>query len=149
MAMELLGLDKWLKALLLADATLTGYVGARVFEGFAPNIDPATGKTPAYPLVVFSIQSARDVNGIGGARIMTVPILLVKVIGKGGGYSDLQPVVKRIDALVHNPATASVTIDSVAYDILGAVRERPIQYPEDLNGERYNHLGGYYRCFVQ
>jgi hypothetical protein len=149
MGEELLGLDKWLRSRLTGDATLTGLIGARIFEGFAPDKDPATNVPPVYPLIVFSVLSARDVNGIGGARIMTVPLLLVKVIGKGGGYNGIQPILRRIDTLLQAPDPASVTIDGVSYTILGAVRERPIKYPAALNGERYNHLGGEYRCFVQ
>ena len=148
MANELLGLDAWLDTVLKGDSALRAVVGRRVYEGFAPDLDPITKQAPAYPLVVFSVVSSPDVNALG-ARVLTKPLVRIVVIGEGDDYVAIQPGASRIDALVHNAEPVAVTIGGETFTVKGGVRERAIQKARYENQRRYNQLGGEYRIYLK
>jgi hypothetical protein len=144
MAQELVGADAFIYATLAGDTALAAIVGTRIYADVAPSLPTP----PTYPLVLFSLQSSRDVVGIGTYRAMTTPTYLVRVIGKGGGFGAIQAAADRIDALLTVRAVQSVTIGGVTFSILGSVRERPFQRSEEPEGILYRHLGGFYRLNV-
>ena len=145
---ELLALGQWLIALLTSDAAFAAVCGARVYEGAAPEKDPATSLSPAYPLCVFNVQHARDTKAMGGKTVLTAVDLLVQVIGTGG-YGQIQPADRRLQALLDAPRVDAITVDGDDYYMLGCTRTAPIQRPEFNNGVRYSYMGGIWRVDLQ
>jgi hypothetical protein len=149
MANEVMGAFAWVRQQLTADSALTAIVGNRIFADYAPQVDPATQLPVKYPFVLYHLQAVTDSIGAGASRIMSSPLLFVKVCGEGGGYSDVQVAADRIDAVLHKALVQSVTAGAQTFTMLGCCREKPIQYSEYLNGVRYFYSGGMYRIDIQ
>lgn len=128
--------EPWLYEVLSGDSTLTGLVGGRIV-----NTLEALGNVET-PFVVFSMASTRDIVGIGGVRIDTESIYIVKAVTAGSSNQEAKPIAARIDQLLHLPNT---TITISGGSSLTCMRERTIGAPEEVSGQQYRHLGGYYR----
>lgn len=137
MANEVVLVDKWLASVLGADATLSGLVGSRIYSYLAPN-------GSVFPFIIYAYQGSIDVIAIGGIRIMNNGVYQVKSVGQSNSMVAQEAIANRIDTLLHGK-TGTVAGGIV----LACVREQPIAYVENLNGLRYNHLGGLYRTIVQ
>lgn len=127
-------IEPWLYATLSDDPELAGLVGDRV-----------SGTLSSVPLkppyVTFSLQDPLDVIGIGGVRISTDNLYVVKAVGQTGSWADVRPIASRIDYLLHRP-TATMTSGAGS---LTCVREKTAQMVEVDDGLQYRHLGGIYR----
>ena len=134
---ELVIADTWLVATLSGDATIAAAATGGVHDGNAP-------QGTAAPYVIIAYQSGSDVVGLGGRRVLTNPLYLVKVVGQAESYADLQPIANRVDQLLH-----AATGTAAGGRVLSCVRETPVKYPETKNGIPYRHLGGLYRLQVQ
>lgn len=148
MAIESLGAAGYVRSLLAADTALVALVGDRLFADFALNVDPATGEKPAYPFVIFSLNTATDKLATAGDRVYCDFLWLVKAVGKETGYAAIAAAANRIDAALQNAAAAVITSGGVNYTVMGAYRERAIHYSEPASGVAYYHLGGLYRVLV-
>jgi hypothetical protein len=147
--METAVVQALLVSLLSGDATLQAACGSRIYQDFAPEVDPATGQPPLFPILVFSLQSSRDTLGNSAQRIQSRPVFLVKVIGERSGTAALFPLVNRIDALLNRTDYATVRIAGVDYSVGGSYRQRGISYKEvSRSGIDYYHCGGLYEFFV-
>lgn len=136
-------------SLLSGDATLSAACGNRIYQDFAPQGDPATGNPPAFPVLIFGLQSTRDTLGNSAQRIQSRPVFLIKVVGERSGTAALFPLVNRIDALFNRTDYATVTINGTAYSVGGSYRQRGVSYKElSRNGVDYYHCGGLYEFFV-
>ena len=148
MANELIGAFNWLVNRLTGDSALTAIVGARVWAEFAPDVDPATDARPAYPFVLFHLQAAEDVRGVSTVRVLTRPLLCVKVLGQAP-YEDLQAAADRIDAVLHAAPGSTFSFGGDTYTVAACLRERPLAYSEfPAPGVRISHLGGLYRVTI-
>lgn len=131
---EITTVDAWLYATLSADATLTGLVGTRIYLDQAP-------EGASFPFVVFQLQAAeRDLVVIGGGRVWSSGLWLVRGVDKATSFTTLKSIEARIDALLH-AKSGSVTGGTV-YE---CVREEPFRLTEVVDRVRYLHLGGIYR----
>ena len=134
---ELLAAEQFIYTKLVNDQTLKDLVDNRVFFG----ID----ECDIYPQVQFSISSpGRDAGPVGVLRAYSTPLYLIKAVGKGGGFADLDSIVTRIDALM---AGASGT--ATAGTVISVIRESPFSMEEPAEGTRFYHRGGLYRFMVQ
>jgi hypothetical protein len=119
---------------LSADVTLQGYQSTRVYEGMARG---------AFPCTVYQWQGgADDVNMLGGTRVLTHLLMLIKAIQDGDSISTISTISARIDALLHN---ASGTSNGYYQEW---VRRSPFRLSERVDGVSYQHLGAVYEVLV-
>lgn len=127
-------IEPWLYSLLSTDTTLLALVADRVSGTLS-------GELLGTPYVTFMLQDHTDIQGVGGEEIMGDCLYMVKAVDRAGGWDTVEPIAKRIHALLHRPHT-NVTLSNGS---LTTIRERIIQYPEVQEGVQYRHLGGIYR----
>ena len=127
-------IEPWLYSTLSEDPELIDLVGDRV-----------SGTLSSVPLrppyVTFSLQDPLDVIGVGGIRISTDNLYVVKAVAQSGSWADVRPIADRIDYLIHRPGS---TMQS-ATGSLTCIREKTAQMVEVDDGLQYRHLGGIYR----
>lgn len=137
MANEIILVDEWLATVMLADATLTGLVGNRIYSYVAP-------EGAAHPLIVYNHQGSSDYIVIGGYRIMNSGLYQIKAIGQADSMTAVQATANQIDVLFGR--TEGAVTGGI---ILACHREQPLGYVETKNNIRYPHLGGLYRIYIQ
>lgn len=126
--------EPWLYATLSEDPVLAGLVGDRI----AGTLSTVT-LTPPY--VTFLLQSPLDIGGVGGVRIATENLYVVKAVTQSSSWDEVIPIAERIDYLIHRPGS----VMTEARGSLSCIRDRPFQQPEVDGGLQYRHLGGIYR----
>jgi len=128
--------EQWLSTTLKADATLAGLVSTRVYNTRRPSA------TTPFPCVIFQLQAAGDdLMVLGGVRVWANMLYLVRGIAEQTSYEgDLASIANRIDAVLHAKSGTAT-----AGTIWVAVRERPFQMSEIVDGRTFAHLGGLYR----
>lgn len=141
---ELPAIENWLHDKLAASTEIAGVVVDRIYKYALP-------QSPVYPLIVYSLASDSDFQGLGTVRILTRPLYLVKVISKGSPSSLVNLAADRIDEVVGR--TVRDTFTSTAGDMfaVSARREAAVQFMERdpaVAGAIYFHLGGLYRLEV-
>lgn len=130
--------DAWLYAKLTGDATLTGLVSGRIYGHIAP-------QDATYPLVLFALQTADDVQTLGPNRIMSNMLYVVRGIAEVASFgASLTTIADRIDTVLQ---AASGTV--AAGRVLACVREAPVVMVEVSKGKQYRYLGGVYRLYAQ
>lgn len=127
-------IEAWLYATLSGDATLAGLVDDRI----SGTLSPVLLETP---YVTFLCQSPRDIIGVGGTRISTDNLYMVKAVAQTSTWDTLLPIAKRIDTLI------DMTGHAVSYGggSLTCKREMIHELAEVSEGLQYRHLGGIYR----
>src|SRR4051812_22488358 len=104
MPAELARVEQWMYTTLVADATVTGIVGTRIYADEAPQ-----GAT--FPLIIFAHIGNVDVLRSGSNGRMAKLIYLVRVVGMGSSTSgSLKTVADRFDTLL---LVQNVTVDGV------------------------------------
>ena len=141
---ELPAAENWLHDKLAGDGEIASVVGARIYKYALP-------QSPIYPLVVYSLASDSDFQGLGTVRILTRPLYLVKVISRGAPSSLVNLAADRVDEIVGK--TTKDTFISTAGDMfaVSSRREAAVQFMERdpaVAGTLYFHLGGLYRLEV-
>lgn len=138
---ELNAIDRWIYGTLTADTALAAVVGTRVYADQAPQTTPAV----TMPVVVFQWQGGADLMVIGGVRVWTNAVYLIRGIDEAQTWGgDLKTIADRIDAVLHRGSGTNA--DGVVY---AAVREQPFRMPETAGGKSYRHLGGLYRIYAK
>jgi hypothetical protein len=125
----------WIWGLLANDATLSPLIGAgsaaRIYNGVAP-------AGTSYPYVVMQLLSGgNDLMAVGAIRIWADALWLIKAVTRGTSSGPLEPIVNRIDALLH--AASGTVTNGVIWE---CVRERPFELPTVEDGVSYLQLGG-------
>ncbi len=134
---ETVAAERWLYTVLSGDATLAGLVSG-VFAYMAPS-------TASLPYVVYTMQSGRDLNGLGPTRWWSDTRYLVRGIAETTTFGgDLKTIADRIDAVLQ--AASGTVVDGT---VVVCVREQPFSMVEVANERQYRHLGGVYRLIVQ
>lgn len=123
-------IEPWLYATLSSDPELAELVGDQIVGALTP--DEISGR-----YVTFALSSARDIAGIGTARIMVDALYTVKAVAPTTSLDDVRPVAARIDALLHGK---SATLPGG--HVLSVTRRNIISYPEVSQGVAFLHLGG-------
>lgn len=128
----------WVVSVLKDDTTLAPLIGggsaARIYNGVAP-------AAASYPFVVMQLLSGgTDLMAVGAIRIWADMLWLIKAVTKGSSTGPLEPIVDRIDALLH---AASGTVSGGI--IWSCVRERPFELPTVENGVNFVQQGAEWR----
>lgn len=119
---------------LSADATLMGYITG-VFQDIAPTGTQA-------PYCVIGVQApGLDVLTATAVRILSKPLLSVRIVGPTADMETISAAYQRADALlalIRQDAATGVTL----------YREQGLYRPEPqlINGEPWVNLGGLYRA---
>lgn len=115
-----------------------------IYEKLSPiGIPVCNGVGTQYPCIVFARLSGKDIRGAGGLRIGTDSLYLVRVIGKGGAHSDIEPYAAQIDSLLVTEPTDRD--DGTVYSIL---REEDYEDTETDLGTVFYSRGGIYRILI-
>lgn len=119
---------------LSGDATLQGYQSTRVYEAVARG---------AFPCTVYQWQGGGDdVNTLGGTRVLTHLLILIKSIAQSDSILTLSAMSARIDTLMNN---ATGTSNGYYQEW---VRRSPFRLSERVDGVSYQHLGAVYEVLV-
>jgi hypothetical protein len=137
MGIETVAAEQWLYSKLSGDAQLAAVVGTRVYGYRAPD-------GAALPYVLYQNQAARDVAGVGPARIGSSLMYLVRVVGETTTFAALQTAAARIDAVLQG--AAGTVPDG---EVWGCGREQPFVLVETNAGKQVRHLGGVYRVWAK
>lgn len=134
--------DRWVDARLTAhapfDAISVGLT-SRIYSEFAP-------RTAKYPFIIYQAQSpARDIRGVGTARVMIETSYIIKAIAQTEWYTDLSPIVAEIDALM-TLEQGVITSDGA---IFTSVRQNQFRLVEIDTGVQFRHFGGEYLIQAQ
>lgn len=140
MASELIGTDDLIRDLLAADATLTTALGGtKIYADQAP-------QGTAFPYVILAFLSSPDTEVVGGYRVHTRPLYLVKAVTEGNSWSTAGTIADRIDDVLQQ---AAGTRPAQGIEVQSIVREGIVRYIETPpQGQPIRHYGGQYRCFV-
>jgi hypothetical protein len=122
----------WIYSTLSGDSTLTGLVAGQIYG-------PLTPDEPVGTYVTFSLLSARDIRGVGTARIFADTIYMVKAVAQTTSMDDVLPTFDRVNALLDGK-----THTGPSGTVLSCSRNTVISYPEVIEGTAYLHLGGTY-----
>jgi hypothetical protein len=137
MGQETLKISQWLYQTLASDPVLQSYVGDRIVEGLADT-------SVQTPFILFAFNESSDKRVVGGERIWTYAVYMIKAIGEGGSFAPLQPIVDRIDAVLDR-ARGSVPGAQILY----CERDRPFQYVTWELGSQWRHIGAYWYIYIQ
>ena len=129
-------IEPWIYATLSGDPELLALVNG--IEGVSGTLSPTELRVP---YVTFMLDSPRDIRGIGGHIISVDALYLIKAVGATSSWDDLLPIVARIKQLLHRPNEVVM----VPGGSLTCLRERIVQYPEELKSVQYRHLGALWR----
>lgn len=128
---------EWIHDALASDATITGLVGDRIYDGIAP-------EGASFPYIVYNYQGGADAVAVGAIRVLNQSVYQIKAVDCAQSYSGAAQIADQIDNLLQ--AATGATIDG---QILGTNREQPIMYAEVNDKQQYRHAGGLYRIFAQ
>ena len=138
MAQEVQALNVWLRATLLADATLAGLIGSRLFVGdLAPQ-----GVT--FPYLRMEVLSAIDVNAIPARRTHSIYIIYLAVVTLQVNTAQQAAIMDRVDTVLQ---AAGATSGSYRFDVLRESQVGPLQ--SNVEGVVYSEMGAQYRCWVR
>jgi hypothetical protein len=136
MPSEELEMGRWIRAVVMGDATLMSMV-----SGAWSEVIPADATLPA---VKYEFVSGTDLIVVGGVRIMTTSLYRIVVTGKGASPASIVAAVSRLDDLFKRAQGSTPTVQ-----ILSSVRREPSHFTEVQNQETYNHVGGLYQLQAQ
>jgi hypothetical protein len=128
--------EKYLRAALVADATVHAVVADRIYRWPAP-----AGVT--YPCVTYDYQGT-DMDGtLGDGDALSALSYRIVVICRSSDALSLDATASRIDTLLDGVSAVQDTT------VLRFTRMEDVSEPEMSNAERYETLGGVYRVWVQ
>jgi hypothetical protein len=132
---------QWIKSVLLADATLMGYVAGNVYRAMVPPTTPP-------PYIIYGFQSGSDVLTVSAVRIESNLLYQVKVCGPASMDVTLAAAATEIDNVLRRPVGIPITPDGLGA-ILACYREAPLIVDSEVNGEVWSNVGGLYRLELQ
>lgn len=131
----------WLYEVLHGDADIEEAVGTEIYADFNPRDMPDR----IFPYLLFNYMGGVDVDALGTARLLSVPLFQVRLVVQGRPNSAAREVEKRIDDV----------LQTAVYEPSGdyyftARREQPIDRAEldTTTGQRFHNLGGLYRIWI-
>lgn len=135
-----LTMDRYVYERLTGDPTVMAHLGGepKVYADVAP-----LGTTA--PWVIYSLTSASDVMGVGQARYWSRLQVLIRCTHVGESFAPVDALYQRVDALLHGSAGTVTGMGQV----LSVIRQEPVRFTEQADGQQYRHLGGTYEFLVQ
>lgn len=133
-----------IRALLFAVEALQDGLGSTSgsFRCYAPNEVP---DEPTFPYALVEFASAGEDVGGFGTRLMTRPLVLVKLVQCGSWDATCRQLQKAMD-----DALQGVRAEPSGGYVISIVRERPHRFAyRDAGQNKFNEGGGYYRLHVR
>lgn len=124
----------WLYDTLSANGAIATVVGGRIYRNVAP-----AGAT--FPYIVMQYVSGTDVYAMGGVRVVSSVVVIVKAVGPVSQYAALASLADAIDAAISGAVNGR--------SVLSCLRLTALDYEEEYSGVRYHHIGGQYSLVVQ
>ena len=122
------------------DTTLNNLLGAPA-AGYSKNIYHQQAPAGAqYPLVVFQKSSGVPTEAFGDPSAIDTDVWLVKAIGRDTSADPAEAAAARIITLL-NDAPLSISGSTLLY----LRRQSDVEYPEEVDGQMYQHVGSLYR----
>ena len=131
----------WVSSEMRADSALIAAATGGVYLSFAP-LDTVA------PYVIFGRQSGSDVATVNQIRLFVHILLQIKAVGpsgQGGNFAALETIANRIDALFKDRRNIGLSSGGV----LACYRESELEYPELVNEQPWENLGGLYHIELQ
>ncbi len=131
----------WVASEMRSDSALIAAATGGVYLSFAP-LDTVA------PYVIFGRQSGSDVNTVNAIRLFVHILLQIKAVGpsgQGGNFAALETIANRIDALFKDRRNIGLSSGGV----LACYRESELEYPELVNEQPWENLGGLYHIELQ
>jgi hypothetical protein len=97
------------------------------------------------PYVLIVPQSNADTLTANAVRLFNRGLLQIKMVGPDAKFADLVTGADRIDALFKSRSSVALSVGG----ILACYREQALLYPDEVNGQAWSHLGGFYNIDVQ
>lgn len=140
---ELSGVDRAIVSTLEADETLKELGIADWWTDQAPQ-----GARLPYGLAL--LQAAPGMVSQGGDTVFQRPLILVKVVGETGAYSEIeQPLWRAVALLDRKQFTVSLPDGSSVWVTLYRDPSGSVRFPETgPGGQQYRHLGEQFRAFA-
>lgn len=132
-----------IRTLLAANAMLQAALGATstAFRCYAADQVPGT---PVFPYILIDYASGEDVQGLGGVRLLTKPLMLVRLVNKGPIDANLRSLDVSMDTVLQNISRQI----SGGY-VVSCERARPYRHSyQDAANNKFNETGGFYRLHV-
>jgi hypothetical protein len=136
MAAEELEMGRWIRSVIMGDATLMSLVSGAYSE-IIPNDKPL-------PACRYDFISGTDLIVTDGVRIMTTSIYRIVVTNKGASPAPIVAAVSRMDDLFKRAVGTTPIVE-----ILSCVRQEPFRFTEEQNQEVFTHAGGLYKLQAQ
>lgn len=122
------------------DTTLNGLLGVPA-TGYAKNIYHQQAPAGAqFPYVIFQKQSGVPTEAMGDPAAMDTDVWMVKAIDRGPSADQAESAASRITALL-NDAPLSISGNTLLY----LRRQSDVEYPEEVDGQMYHHVGSLFR----
>jgi hypothetical protein len=139
-ANELYRTNEWIYYRTSNDATITGHVGARIFQGFAP-------QRTEYPFVAYGHRdgSGEDVHFVGAERSKSRGLFFIKAVCRDAPTAALYAVADRLDDLFKQ-----VRGETRNGYVFHCQREKWLEFkaPDANTDVIFYHLGGWFRITV-
>jgi len=98
-----------------------------------------------YPFIVHGRQASTDFTLLGGTRLWSDLLYLVRAVGRVSSWSSLAPIADLIDARLHEKSGPVEGGGAV----LSCIRVEPFTLVEVVAGVQYRQMGGVYRLLAQ
>lgn len=134
---------QFLYGLLSPDAILQSLAPGGVNRDEA---DPGT----ATPFVIMSLQSpgADTATNVGVHRLLSLPLYLIKVCGPSSITTQINNAYTQIEALLGGKD--GLKNQTVSGGFIPAIyRESPFVQGEEVNGEKWQNIGGLWRAEIE
>lgn len=92
--------------------------------------------------IVLTMPSERDVTGLGGSKIMALPVFALATIGKEMTYDVLRPIAERADLLLTQSGTSALVNNTWVGKFIRT--NTMIHPPETIANVRWWSISGIY-----
>jgi len=125
---------------LAGDTTLNGILGSPA-AGYSKNIYHQQAPAGAqFPYVLFQKQAGNPTEAFGDPSAYDTDIWLVKAVDRNTTADPAEAAAARVITLL-NDATLSISGSVLLY----LRRQSDVEYPEEIDGQMYQHVGSLFR----
>lgn len=142
--LEGITLAAFIASTLTSDLNLQAQAGSA--EALADRVVEGTYTGDAPWWVSFTILPPVDVKVVGLIQVMARVQAQVKVVARAESYAPALVPYRRVHALLEG---RTIPVDAGAGTVLTVGRVSGIQFPEQVSGIEYRHLGGLYEALTQ
>jgi len=131
--MTVLNADRWLYEQLTTDSQLSAALGGRVYVDIAPQGEQ-------YPLAILTLVMAQQIGNLFVDKVMDAETWQVAIWTDKPSYTDIEPIVDRIRAILHKASGTGV---------LAAVYQEQRRMVEQDSDKEYKAIILEFKIFTQ